>query len=57
MNFNCVPNFFLITFYQIPKNQAILVNHESFFRRKDSLQLNRFQFLKIKSLMAETIEN
>ena len=35
----------------------ILINHELFFQRKDSLQLHRFQFLKINSLMAETIKN
>ena len=48
---------FHIAFYQIFKNGAILINHDSFFERKDSLQLDSFQFLKINSLMAETIEN
>ena len=32
------------------------MNCESFFQRKDSLQLDRFQFLKINSLTAETIK-
>ena len=32
------------------------MNHESFFQGKDFLQLDRFQFLKINSLMAETIK-
>ena len=32
------------------------MNHELLFQGKDSLQLNRFQFLKINSLMAETIK-
>ena len=34
----------------------ILVNHRSFFQGKDSLQPDRFQFLKINSLMAENIK-
>ena len=32
------------------------MNHESFFQRKDSPQLHRFQFLKINSLIVETIK-
>ena len=35
----------------------ILINYGSFFQKKDYLQLNRFQFLEINSLMAETIKN
>ena len=35
----------------------ILINHRSFFQRKESSQLYRFQFFKINSLMAETIKN
>ena len=49
--------FFLIASYQILQNDAILKNYSSFFQKKDSLQLNRFQFLEINSLMAETIKN
>ena len=52
--FNCT--FFHISFYQIFKNGAILINRRSFFQGKDSLQLDRFQFFKINSLMAETIK-
>ena len=33
------------------------MNHESFFQEKEFSQLIRFQFLKINSLMAETIKN
>ena len=48
--------FIHITSYQIFKNGAILINHVSFFQGDDTLQLNRFQILKINSLMAETIK-
>ena len=48
--------FFHITFYQIFKNSAILINCRLLFQGKDSLQLDRFQFWKINSLMAETIK-
>ena len=54
-NFIFDPTFYLIASYQILKNYAILINHESFFQRKDFPQLHRFQFSKINSLMAETI--
>ena len=50
------PNFFLIASYQILKNYAILINHESLFQRKHFPQLYCFWFLKINSLMAETIK-
>ena len=33
------------------------MNHESFYQEKESLQLHRFQFLEINSLMAENIKN
>ena len=52
--FNCT--FFHIAFYQIFKNSAILISRGSFFQGNGSLQLDRFQFLKMNSLMAETIE-
>ena len=52
--FNCT--FFHIVFCQIFKNRAILINRGSFFQGKNSLQIDRFQFLKIKFLMAETIK-
>ena len=48
--------FLHIAFYQIFKNGAILINRRSFFQWKNSLQLDRFQLLKINSLMAETIK-
>ena len=35
INFIFDPTFFLIAFYQITKNYAILINHESFFQKKD----------------------
>ena len=50
-------NFFLIASYQICKNDAILINHESFFQEKESSQLYGSQFLEINSLMDETIKN
>ena len=56
INFILDPTFFLIASYQILKNYAILINHKSFFQRKDFPQLHRFWFLKINSLMAETIK-
>ena len=55
-NFIFAPTFFLIASYQIFKNYAILINYESFFQRKNSPQLHRFQFLKVNSIMAETIK-
>ena len=42
INFIFDPTFFLIASYQILKNYAILINHESFFQRKDLPQLHRF---------------
>ena len=33
------------------KNDVILINHGSFFQKKDSLQLNRFQFSKMNKLL------
>ena len=57
MNFIFAPTFFLIASYQILKMYVILINHESFLQKKCSLQLHRFQFLKINSLMTETINN
>ena len=56
-NFIFVQTFFLIASYQILQNDAILINHESFFQDKQSPQLYRSQFLEINSLMAETIKN
>ena len=56
INFIFDPNFFLIASDQILKNYAILINHESFFYRKDFPQLHRFWFLKINSSMAEAIK-
>ena len=42
INFIFDQTFFLIASYQILKNYAILINHESFFQRKDFPQLYRF---------------
>ena len=56
INFIFDPTFFHIAAYQILKNYAILINHEPFFHWKDFPQLYRFWFLKINSLMAETIK-
>ena len=43
--------FFHIASYLIFKNGAFLINNGSFFQRKDSLQLDRFQFLKLNKLL------
>ena len=50
-NFIFTQTFFLIASYQILKNDAILINHGPFFQKKDSLQLNRFQFSKMNNLL------
>ena len=42
INFIFAPTFFIIASYQILKNFTILINHESFFQRKDFPQLHRF---------------
>ena len=49
-------NIFLIALRKVFKNEAILINHGSFLHGKDYLQLDRFEFLDINSLMAETIK-
>ena len=54
-NFIFTRTFFLITSYQILKNDPILLNDESFFHEKESLQFYRSQFFEIDSLIAETI--
>ena len=56
-NFIFTRTFFLVASYQISKNDVILINHGLLFHEKDSLQLNRFQFLELNSLMAETTKN
>ena len=48
--------YFHIASSQIVKNDAILINHGLLFQEKDSLQHDRFQFLKMNSLMAEIIK-
>ena len=53
INFIFAQTYFLIALRQILKNDAILVNYGLFFKEKDSLQLDRFRFLKMNSLMAE----
>ena len=50
-------NFFLVVSYKILQNNAIPINHESFFQEKESLQIYRSQFLDINSLMAGIIKN
>ena len=49
--------FFNIASYQLLKNDMILINQESFFQEKGSSQLYYSQFVKIISLIDETIEN
>ena len=56
INFIFDLTFFLIASSQIFKNDAILINHGSFYQEKDSLQIDRFQCLKMNSLMAEIIK-
>ena len=56
INFIFAQTYFLIASYQILKNYVILINYKSLFQRKDFPQLHRFWFLKINSLMAETIK-
>ena len=56
INFIFAQTYFLIASSQIFKNDAILINHGSFFYEKDSLQLDHFRFLKMNSLMAEIIK-
>ena len=56
INFIFAQTYFLIASSQIFKNDAILINHESFFKRKDLPQLHRFWFSQINSLMAEMIK-
>ena len=46
--------FLIIALYQFFKNDAILINHGSFFQEKDSLHLNRFQFLKMNQLLSNS---
>ena len=50
-NFIFARTFFLIAPYQISQNYAILINHETFFQEKESLQLYRSKILKINSLI------
>ena len=57
INFIFAQTYFLIALSHIFKHDAILINHGSFFGEKDSLQLDRSQFLKMNSLMAEIIKN
>ena len=47
INFVFAQTYFLIASSQIFKNDAILINHGSFFLEKDSLQHDRFLFLKL----------
>ena len=56
-NFYFFRTLFLTDSYKILQNDAILINHESFFQEKESLQLYRSRLLEINSFMAETIKN
>ena len=56
INFIFAQTYFLIASSQIFNNDAILINHGSLFLEKDSLQLDRFHFLKMNSLMDEIIK-
>ena len=56
INFIFAQTYFLIFSSQIFKNDAILINHGSFFSEKDPLQLDSFQYLKMHSLMAKIIK-
>ena len=56
-NFHFCRTFFFIASYQILQNDAILINHESFFQDKESPQLYRSYYLEINSLMATTVKN
>ena len=47
MNFILPQTYFLIASSQILKNDAILINHGSFFQEKDSIQHDRFLFFKL----------
>ena len=47
INFIFAQTYFLIASSQNFKNDAILINHGSVFEEKDSLQDNRFLFLKL----------
>ena len=49
-NFIFSRTFFLIASCRILKNYVIPINHGLFFQKNDSLQLNRFQFLKMNNL-------
>ena len=51
INFIFDQTFFLFSLSQILKNYAILINHGSFLEGKGSLQLDRFQFLKMNQLL------
>ena len=46
INFIFAQTYFLIASSQIFKHDAILINHGSFFYKKDSLQPDRFLLLK-----------
>ena len=47
INFILVQTHLLIASRKIFKNDAILINHGSFFSEKDSLQHDHFLFLKL----------
>ena len=47
--------FFHIASYQIFKNSAILINYGSFFQKKNFIQLNCFQFLKMNQLLSNLV--
>ena len=54
INFIFNPTFFLIASHQILKNYAILINYKSLFQKKDSLQLDHFEFSKMNKLLSNS---
>ena len=48
--------FLIIALYEFFENDWSFLNHSLFLRWKYSLQLKRFQFLEINSLMVEIIK-
>ena len=54
INFISAPTFFLIAFYQILKNYAILINYKSLFQEKDFLQLSHSQFSEMNKLLSNS---
>ena len=54
---NVINKFLFLPNFLFLQNDAILINPKLFFQEKESSQLYHSQFLKINSLMAETIKS